>query len=183
VPSGRQFSNPAAHFFPNGSLIIAYRADARTGPPAARATGRVREYVSLAVAPQGTATRVFLDDRASPAIDQHAGEDPFLWQDDRGHFHVLMHNMGDADQVASHAFSRDSFTWTLSRTAPYNTTVHYDDGTKVELVRRERPQLVLSPTGQPQYFSTGGVYHVGHDPYEASTMASYTIVQRVVSET
>eukprot|EP01046_Picozoa_sp_COSAG06_P013097 COSAG06_NODE_784_length_12328_cov_4.921416_14_plen_78_part_00 len=31
----------------------------------------------------------------------------FLWQDERGNWHLLMHNMGEKGVVAQHAFSRD----------------------------------------------------------------------------
>jgi hypothetical protein len=40
-------------------------------------------------------------------------EDPFLWQDVRGNFHLLMHYFvfwGDPF-VGAHAFSRDAKTW------------------------------------------------------------------------
>ena len=41
VPSGRQFSNPAPHVNPDGSIMCAFRADSRKGG----------EHVSVAVAP------------------------------------------------------------------------------------------------------------------------------------
>jgi hypothetical protein len=66
---------------------------------------------------------------------------------------MLMHNMGGG--VGSHAFSRDATNWTRSNDAPYTSTVYFSDGSKKAMHRRERPELLLSPTGQPRYFTTG----------------------------
>ena len=143
VPSGRQFSNPAPHFLANGSILCAYRADARSGG----------EHVSVALAEGGADATEYIDSRGSAAVASHDGEDPFLWEDERGYFHMLMHNMGGP--VGSHAFSRDGVRWNRSATAPYTHTVTYEDSSVVKMGRRERPQLLLSGTGQPRYFSSG----------------------------
>ena len=74
VPSGRQFSNPAPYFLPNGSILCAYRADARSGG----------EHVSVALAASADASE-FVDSRGAAAVGSQTGEDQFLWQDERGH--------------------------------------------------------------------------------------------------
>ena len=86
-----------------------------------------------------------------------------MWQDERGHWHMLMHNMGGP--VGSHAFSRDAVNWTRSDTAPYTHTVTYEDGSIVKMGRRERPQLSLSDKGQPRYFSSGVELPHGQEVY------------------
>jgi hypothetical protein len=153
VPSGRQFSNPAPHFLANGSILCAYRADARSGG----------EHVSVALAEGGADATEYIDSRGSAAVANHTGEDPFLWQDERGHFHMIMHNMGGP--VGSHAFSRDGVRWDRSATAPYTHTVTYEDSSVVKMGRRERPQLLLSGTGQPRYFSSGVELPGGQEVY------------------
>jgi len=136
-----QFCNPSPHVMPDGSLALAYRSRKRSGG----------EFVSVGLA--ATSAGPYTDARAQPAISTHTGEDPFLWQDERGHWHMLMHNMGGA--VGSHAFSRDAKNWTRSADQPYTSLVTFSDGTSHQMQRRERPELLLSTKGQPRYFTTG----------------------------
>lgn len=159
VPSGRQFSNPAPWIMANGSMICAYRADARSGG----------EHVSVAVA--DSLMGPYIDERSDPVVAQWS-EDPFIWQDERGHWHILLHGSPQGgDGVGGHAFSRSvNGPWTLSMVAPYTQTVMFADSTTKNMRRRERPQLLLSPAGQPRYFSSG-VEDVGQH--------TYTLVMRV----
>lgn len=153
---GKTFTNPALFVYPNGTALCSYRANGN------KSTGNDgAEHVSVAV---GVSIHgPFVDSRPQPAIKQ-GSEDPYLWQDERGHYHMLMHG-GPApgkkyprtagQLVGAHAYSRDAVTWTTSATAPYTTLVNFTDGTSQDMHRRERPQLVLSDTGQPRFFSTG----------------------------
>eukprot|EP01050_Picozoa_sp_SAG11_P016575 SAG11_NODE_2279_length_3579_cov_6.588506_2_plen_96_part_00 len=95
---------------------------------------------------------------------------------------MLMHNMGgslnrtagdDGGLFVSHAFSRDSITWVRSGTAPATGLVTYTDGSRKYMKRRERPQLLLSSTGQPRYYSSGVEDVADH---------SYTLVMKVKSQ-
>ena len=106
-------------------------------------------------------------------------EDPFLWRDKRGHFHMLMHSLeagggfGDGPKVGRHAYARhiDS-KWTFgNRTLAFNTTVQWTDGTHTDFYRRERPQLVFSDDGNmtPLYLTNG--------VQEAGQGSSYTVIQ------
>ena len=68
-------------------------------------------------------------------------EDPFLWQDTRGHYHVLGHMFADApcgrlnepgsvtpscNFISGHAYSREGLSnWTLSPTEPFSFTLTY----------------------------------------------------------
>ena len=108
---------------------------------------------------------------------------PFLWKDERGHWHMIMHNMGGKQNdlnasdpglhTGAHAFSRDGVTWHRSGTAPYTSFVSFADGSSKIMKRRERPQLLLSTSGQPRYFSSGVVDEQDH---------SYTLVMAVSIE-
>ena len=151
------------HFCPSG----AFRANGNKS-----ATGKDSgEHVSVAVGP--SVGGPFVDSRPQPAIEEGFSEDPYLWQDERGWYHMLMHG-GPApgkkyprtagQLVGAHAFSRDAVSWTKSATAPYTTLVDFTDGSSKDMHRRERPQLLLSDTGQPRYFSSG-VEDVGDHTY------------------
>jgi len=154
---GRYFSNPAPHFLKNGSILLAYRTDDH----------KFVERVSIAHA--DNVLGPYKDHTtAAPAVDAFA-EDPFLWQDDRGHWHILMHNM---NAIGAHAFSRDGNTWKTSDIEPYDNVVQFTDGTNVSMGRRERPQLLLDASGRPVYFSTGVVDHLDH---------SYTLVNKIAN--
>merc|ERR1712070_880212 len=140
--------------------ICAYRGSARSD-------GKEHVSVSQATSLMGP----YVDERAQPIVGQWS-EDPFIWQDERGHWHILFHGAGSPQHpVGGHAFSRHlAGPWTLSATAPYSQTVQFADGHSKKMYRRERPQLLLSATGQPRYFSSG-VMDV--DPH------TYTLVMRV----
>ena len=148
---------------PNGSIILGYRADVREG------TDLHGEYVSVAHA--NTIEGPFVDGRRiKPAIWEGAAEDPCLWQDERGHWHMLMHNMNRSEPTGMHAFSRDGHTWTRSTVFPFDAAVNFSDGTSTEMKRRERPELLLSKRGQPRYFVSGVMDYDDH---------TYTLVVKV----
>ena len=81
-----------------------------------------------------------------------------------------MNRQGQKGVVGRHAFSRDSVSWTSSSTPPYSGLVEFADGSSKVMSRRERPQLVLSETGQPRYFSSGVQDEADH---------TYTLVMEV----
>ena len=98
-------------------------------------------------------------------IFPNPNEDPFLWRDKRGNFHLLMHSLepdggfGDGPKIGRHAYSRSiEGPWTFNnRTLAFSTLVEFDDGTSVDFYRRERPQLLFSDGGsmRPLILSTG----------------------------
>ncbi|KAM3530301.1 hypothetical protein MY4038_004983 [Beauveria bassiana] len=126
-----------------------------------------REQINLAVAATGyrgpyrrvQPDPVFLADN----------EDPFVWRDKRGHWHMLTHSLeaeggfGNGPKVGRHAYARDyAGPWTLStttqrRSLAFDTTVRWDDGGEVRFYRRERPQLMFSEDGEmtPLLLTTG----------------------------
>lgn len=110
----------------------------------------------------------------SHPIFENAGEDPFVWRDKRGHFHLLMHSFEDlSSMVGRHAYARRlDGHWTFgNRTLAFNTTVQWTDGTRTEYNRRERPQLVFSDDGlmTPLYLTNG--------VQEVNQSSSYTVIQ------
>ncbi|KAL5320041.1 hypothetical protein ACEPPN_013100 [Leptodophora sp. 'Broadleaf-Isolate-01'] len=110
---------------------------------------------------------------------ENRNEDPFLWRDKRGNFHMLLHSLedgggfGDGPKVGRHAFSKTlEGPWTFNaKTLAFDTTVIFEDGSFVDYFRRERPQLFFSEDGEmtPLYLTTG-VQEVGKE-------GSYTVIQ------
>lgn len=108
-------------------------------------------------------------------------EDPFLWRDKRGNWHILCHWMIDITErgekyprVAGHMFSRGLMgNWTFKLQDVYNTTVYFSDGERTEYYRRERPKLFFSDDGQmtPLYLING--------VQEFDSKASYTLIQPI----
>lgn len=79
-------------------------------------------------------------------------EDPGLFRDKRGNFHILTHDF-KAPATGGHAVSRDGITWKFAGQA-YGHSMQYDDGSSIDFARRERPQ-VLSLDGVPALLFTG----------------------------
>ena len=111
----------------------------------------------------------------------HWTEDPFLWRDKRGHWHILCHWMIDVamhgvkyPRVGGHLFSRNlSGEWTFKLQEVYNTTVGFTDGTSTDYYLRERPKLFFSDDGllRPLYLVNG--------VQEFNASASYTLIQPI----
>lgn len=96
---------------------------------------------------------------ASPRRSQYFQcEDPFLWRDARGNYHVLFHH-GDArtkEDLGGHGFSSDGETWALSHTNAYgNNFTTSDDGVARRFKRPQRPQLLLDNDGAPRVLILG----------------------------
>ena len=94
-------------------------------------------------------------------------EDPGIFRDARGNFHILTHDFGQP--TGGHAFSKDGLSWTFAGNA-YGNGMEYEDGSVVSFSRRERPQ-VLSLGGEPAFLFTGVQPQAG---------LSYTQVQPIV---
>merc|ERR1711862_351522 len=81
--------------------------------------------------------------------DRH-WEDPTLWFDRRGNFHILYHvycllpYSAGKECSSGHAFSADVFAWTFSDIEPFNGSVAFSDGTSTTFSTRERPQVIFA---------------------------------------
>ena len=125
---------PTAAFHPNGTLFaVCGNGDALTSAPsrhgawtAQRALGKEKHW-----------------------------EDPTLWFDRRGNFHVIFHvyslqpfAAGDWSVASGHMFSKDGVEWHRSSAQPFNGSVDFTDGTTRNYATRERPQLVFTDRGR-----------------------------------
>jgi hypothetical protein len=144
--------NPAPVVMPDGSVRIMIHTDPDpwAGEVIAEAKNWRGPYIPLT------------KDIPSLTIPR-TNEDPFMWTDSRGHWHVLVHRMFDPPGggaipspgwAGGHAFSRDGLTWSnISRC--YNTTIRMRVGTSWEALRRERPKLLFDRAGNMQYLFNG----------------------------
>lgn len=161
-------TNPSAAVMEGGSVLLAYRGCALNCAS--------DELLSLAAAQSyaGPYTRL----TGAPVIPNSA-EDPHVWRDARGNWHLLMHSLepgggfGDGPKVGRHAFSRGlvGAPWRFNDvTLAYNTTVAFTDGPSLTYLRRERPQLFFADDGTTPLYLTTGVQPVGSGQ-------SFTLVQ------
>lgn len=77
-------------------------------------------------------------------------EDPYLWFDIHGNFHIMYHvycldpYQAHNECNAGHAFSTDGFNWVFGADEPYSGLVNFTDGTSTVFSTRERPHLVFA---------------------------------------
>jgi len=118
-------------------------------------------------------------------------EDPDMWVDSRGNWHIVNHcynnhefeNCGTS-VLSSHFFSQDGKVWHFLEQGvqPYSHTVQYDDGTSHNFVTMERPNMFFDEHGQLTHIHLaadlvtgpegcgnrtgphGGPAHFGHTP-------------------
>jgi hypothetical protein len=137
MPPGINCENPAPLRLPNGSTAVFCH-----GPG-------IRLWVSAGTTP--APVRFILSPGESP-IPHTVWEDPFVYLDRNGHWHLLSHvyptNTSNwleyADIVAGHAFSVDGLDWKFHPTPPYSADVVGTDGSRLHYATRERPFLLLS---------------------------------------
>lgn len=127
-------TNPSALQLANGSIVLAFRG---SGPEFSSA------HLGIAIAIDGNWTGpytiVTLDE---PILADGWLEDPFLYTDSRGNFHILYHNILEEVNVGGHLYSHDLLHWNSSGTA-YTTFEEEEEEEGITLHRRERPVLYM----------------------------------------
>lgn len=101
-----------------------------------------------------------------PLPNGDGAEDPYLWIDVAGNFHVMFHASRrgpDEDNclaghagavVAAHIFSRDGLRWNMSSTPPYTNVLALAGGRQQVVATRERPKFIFD-AGTPAYLING----------------------------
>ena len=128
-PAGRGCGMPTAAFHPNGTLFVVcgnghglYAADTWNG--------HWRLVTALVTPPKW--------------------EDPTLWFDRRGNWHIVYHVWAAEpfeahhEPASGHGFSSTGTEWTFSTTQPFTGTVNFTDGTSKQFATRERPQMIFT---------------------------------------
>jgi hypothetical protein len=130
-----------------------------------------------------------------PGLGFGIGEDPFLWRDKQGHFHILSHNgdrghPGPGGDCGRHFFSEtgDAGTWDAAPLHPsekggcayFRDGVHFADSFKRTFYRRERPHLIFDEDGYTIRAVTTSAIDCPVSPYlPGGTDSSYTLLQPV----
>ena len=156
---------------PTSAILLAYRGCPYNCGGA--------ELLNLAIAHNFTSNYHRMHQEPIFVTGNEGVEDPFVWRDKRGHFHILVHSLepggafGDGPKVGRHAFARSLMGKWIFNTATlaFNTTVQMTDGTAMDFFRRERPQLYFSDDGEmtPLYLTNG--------VQERNTSQTYTLIQ------
>ena len=92
-------------------------------------------------------------------------EDPFLYSDQRGSWHLLYHVYNTTENpphghecvnstVSAHAYSLDGFHWFVSPHQPYTTQILLTSGETITVATRERPKLWFDKHGQVTHLFT-----------------------------
>eukprot|EP00040_Diaphanoeca_grandis_P012328 m.62541 g.62541 ORF g.62541 m.62541 type:complete len:423 (+) comp23170_c0_seq2:145-1413(+) len=151
-------TNFNAAILPNGSLVGLWRCvqTLNTTQPGATVIHTVHAQHW-----RNSATYMFSPTPAYPQRE-FGTEDPFVWIAADGSFHAILHDEDECcpssrdSALGKHAYSADGYAWHLSESYAYNHTVHFDDGhTSLNLVRRERPHLLLDENRVPLYLTNG----------------------------
>ena len=94
--------------------------------------------------------------RGGAQMAQQAQEDPFLFRNPRGEWHMLTHTMQRGSSVGLHSYSMDGASWTLGTpSAAYSKSVQWADGTNTTFAERERPVLLFDASGHPTHLING----------------------------
>lgn len=142
-PRGGEFNdartNPAPLAEKDGSVKLIYRGGSK---------GYKAEFIGVAGAAKWEGPYVTNANPAVPALAVNA-EDPFVYRDCRGGYHMLAHAIGSGvrENVGMHAFSHDGIHWQQgSPSVAYTDVVAWSDGTNSTLAQRERPVLIFNTT-------------------------------------
>ena len=143
--------NPAPFILPNGSIALMIHTDDNQGWSG--------EVIAIASTWKGPYIVTVSDNAVNNLPNKQ--EDPFLWVDRRGYWHVLYHLMFDPDpkepcglNSGGHSFSIDGTSWSPIFHA-YNTTIQLEDGSSYTFSRRERPKLLFNTQGIPTHLYNG----------------------------
>lgn len=168
---GPDCNNPAPMFLKNGSALCGCR------------NGGFEIYHSDDVF---AGDWTYVTTMAFPAAWGAAGntylrnEDPYLWGDTRGNYHLLAHRYDYRDGypvnpnqtmpilVSGHGFSTDGVVWHFnSERQPYDAVVTFENGTTQQFSTYERPHLVFDPnSGLPTHLVNGvQAYYMGPRGY------------------
>lgn len=169
-------SNAAPAFTNDGSgrLLLAYKGLGKAAPGKPVCTdGSGRGCISVAVAPHWTGPYDPVTANAGIKIE---GEDPTLFQDRRGNWHMLyeLYNRPHKTFSGRHAYSATGLSdWQLvPPTEPYwgGLNITLDGKPKVKLTNRERYQIVLDENGNPAWLYNGA--HTYERPVPFNIVAS-----------
>lgn len=106
-------------------------------------------------------------------------EDPFLWIDQNGYWHIINHAYRNDEYercgnstASAHFFSLDGKKWHWGP-QPYAHTVHYDDGTHKTYATLERPNLHFDALGRITHLNVAADLVTGDEGCANRTVRSH----------
>eukprot|EP00040_Diaphanoeca_grandis_P025320 m.140078 g.140078 ORF g.140078 m.140078 type:complete len:436 (+) comp30100_c1_seq2:158-1465(+) len=145
-------SNSAPAFANDGSgrILLAYKGLGHADSQKSTCTdGSGKPCVFVASAPHWSGPYNRITANAGVVIE---GEDPTLWQDKRGAWHMIYEHYVDINGVmhcGHHAYSETGTSeWQLTLPSTCYTTQMDFQGTNLTVRKRERPQIVMAPGTQ-----------------------------------
>lgn len=142
-----KFQNPAPFLHEDGSMTMFYRDDGGNLPPPTCSD----EYVATQHCPSKDTP---CENKKGKPVFGHTAEDPIVFRDHRGNFHMLMNAMPflcvPKVRQGGHSWSSDGINWSEPRVGAFEANVELADGKTLACERRERPQMLLDPSsGMP----------------------------------
>jgi hypothetical protein len=157
-------TNPAPFIFENGTTLLFYRADQCPKTWGALAPACIG--VAIADSWEGPYTSLF-----DQPITHPEGEDPSVFRDPRGNFHMLTNvNTYHARCAAGvpcggHAWSKDALTWSNQTVGAFGPVIRWRNGSYFSGAYAERPQVFQAADGTPVAFYTGFGMHSYSDSH------------------
>eukprot|EP00936_MAST-01D_sp_MAST-1D-sp1_P002676 g2676.t1 len=163
--------------YPGGNPAPIYHTEAAGGKGAFFMTnqGTTTIYTVEDIAPGAQWSKFAdIDHSALPSSSSppyYHVEDPFLWIDHRGNWHIINHAYKNAEYehcgtstVSAHFFSADGKQWHVDPDVqPYGHTVQYSDGTAHTYTTLERPNMVFGAGGAPTHINLAADLVVGDE--------------------
>jgi len=144
--------NPGPLLKDEGSTYLFYRADGMDLPSPTCSD----EGISYQYCPSDDDPCTLPSDKP---IFNHTGEDPSVFTDHRGNYHMLFNALPYKCQPklkqGGHSWSLDGVNWSEPRVGAFDTTIQFTDGSSMTCERRERPQMVIDKDGKPLALVTG----------------------------
>eukprot|EP00041_Stephanoeca_diplocostata_P004594 m.47404 g.47404 ORF g.47404 m.47404 type:complete len:323 (+) comp15221_c1_seq1:663-1631(+) len=153
APDSSSVSNAAPAFVRggNGKILLAYKGLSPAQPSKPLCTdGSGKPCVFVAQAPHWSGPYSYTTANRGDVI---VGEDPTLWQDERGRWHMVFEHY-NGTSCGNHAFSLTGTDEWVIAPSIYSLDVELD-GKKVQLEKRERPQMVFDANGTPVALANG----------------------------
>ena len=107
-------------------------------------------------------------------------EDPFLWIDKRGNWHIINHAYNNSEfdacaksSLSSHFYSVDGKSWSFAK-QPYSHAVNYDDGTSHTYATLERPNIHFDATGQMTHINLAADMITGNEGCQNRSHSGHT---------
>ena len=158
-------SNPSPIIFPNGTVLLMYRAAPCIPDPTCKnSTINLCEHQGIAVADSIDGT---FRDRQGIISELSGNEDAVFFRTHRG-YAALFHSKNACGQDPDHfkscgslAFSKDTWNWTLNSEPSYNATIQWKEtnGDIIEdkFLSRQRPKIIFDEDGITPLYLTNGV--------------------------